>query len=785
MQDEKDLSGAAHAANGTGGESADSDADVLEPDAPEARSSPSTREAFGTLGRALTADAASGWQKVAGHARAMASAAKVKAPIVAADMSRRVRAASSRIGARGRKPGSGRKFQWPSFRLPAIPGGVGARLTRRGVLKTVAVCLVVLCLFVAGSVAYLLKDVPYDDILAGSTQPIITLQTADGEPLIQRGAYQGAYTAREGFPDHLVQAVVSIEDRRFFDHGGLDYRGIGRALVSNVAAGQVVEGGSTITQQLLKILYLEPDRTFTRKAQEFFLSYWLEGHLTKDEILTRYLNNIYLGAGATGMPAAARIYFNKDVADLDVAESALLAGLIHSPSQLNPFENLEGAKARAKVVLAAMRDTGHLNEAEAGVAMIDATRLDPQRPEADGGSWFADWVMADAREIAGPFRGGVSVRTTLDPRLQAFAEASVAKLLDEEGEASNASQASLVALRPDGSVAAMIGGRDYSASQFNRAVQAERQPGSTFKLFVYYAALKAGHSPRDRIQDSPIEIDGWSPQNYSGRYAGRVRMTDAFARSLNAATVRLAMDIGLDNVVAAARELGIDAKLDAVPSLALGASEVTLLDMTGAYASIRAGVAPIEPWGIVGFRIQEGERTFRIGPTKRPQFELGPYQEPMVEMLERVVDRGTGKAAKLDGFAAGKTGTSQDSRDAWFVGFNNRLTVGVWVGNDDGSPMKDVTGGGLPAKIWQTFMVEVEKAANEPGNVADEAEQESTQEQTPRRTPVASIADLVNGAASEEAQQCNVRACSRAYRSFRVSDCTFQPYRGSRKLCDK
>ncbi|WP_081448384.1 PBP1A family penicillin-binding protein [Fulvimarina pelagi] len=742
----------------------------------ESRAAPSTREAFGTLYRALAADAARGGRAFAGWARRTTVILGKKSATWAKLFAQKLRSSSARIP-RGR-PGTGSAFRWPALRMPKLSR---SSWTKARAFKYAAIGLVSAVIIVAAFAAYVLRGVPYTEILAGSSQPIITLTTADGEPLIQRGAYQGAYTPLEAFPEHLTDAVVSIEDRRFFSHGGLDYRGIGRALVANVSEGEVVEGGSTITQQLLKILYLERERTFMRKAQEFFLAYWLESNLSKEEILTRYLNNIYLGAGATGVPAAARIYFNKEVGELDVAESALLAGLIHSPSQLNPFVNLDGAKARAKLVLAAMRDTGRLDDTQAGVAMLDATRLDPQRPEADGGSWFADWVMEDAREVAGPFRGGVSFRTTLDPRLQEIAQTIVARELDENGEESGVSQASMVALRPDGAVVAMIGGRDYEASQFNRAFQAKRQPGSTFKLFVYFAALKAGMSPRDRIEDAPIEVSGWSPENYSGGYSGRVRMADAFARSLNAATARLAMEVGIENVVGAARELGIDAPLEAVPSLALGTSEVSLVDLTGAYASVRAGVAPVEPWGIASFGIEDSDRTFRIGPGKQPTSDLSPYQEPLVGMLRRVVERGTGEAAQLDGFAAGKTGTSQESRDAWFVGFNEELTVGVWVGNDDGTPMNEVTGGGLPARIWRAFMEEAS------GESAAAQTQEDDGEKEPRsgRSAPESITELVRGSAEPEPQQCNVRACSRAYRSFRVSDCTFQPYRGPRKLCDR
>ena len=374
--------------------------------------------------------------------------------------------------------------------------------------------------------------------------------------------------------------------------------------------------------------------------------------------------------------------------------------------------------------------------------------------------------MQEARELAGPYRGTIKVRTSMVPRLQAIAEKVVAEALDREGAEAGASQAALVAMTPEGAVVAMVGGRDYAKSTFNRATTAMRQPGSAFKLFVYYAALKAGLTPGDWVVDAPIEINGWSPENYGGGYRGRVSIAEAFARSLNVATVALAMEIGIDKVIAAARELGIEAQLAETPSLALGSSEVTLLDLTGAYASVRAGVAPVEPWGIGSFHADGQPRAFRVGPPKQPTADLRPYQEDMVGLLRLVVERGTGREADFGAFAAGKTGTSQNHRDAWFVGFTKPLVVGVWVGNDDETPMNEVTGGKLPARIWRNFM-----------SAALAAPEDSAP------TPDAVVASTT--ADGEASAACNFRACARAYRSFRASDCTFQPYGGPRRLCEK
>lgn len=608
-----------------------------------------------------------------------------------------------------------------------------------------------------------LKDVPWSEIRAGTLKPVVVLETADGAPLVRQGPYQGPYARYDQFPPHLIDAVLSIEDRRFMDHFGVDPRGIGRALLRNLEAGSVVEGGSTITQQLIKLQYLDSDRTIKRKIQEVVIAFWLEWKLGKAEILTRYLNSVYLGAGATGMPAAARIYFNKEIGALNLPESAMLAGLLRAPSQWNPIDNFEGARQRTLVVLDAMATNGKITEPQAAEAKTGFTRLHPTTPTPRSGSWFADWISPQASEIAGSSPGSTTVRTTLVPRLQQIAERVVKRALDSEGKTVEASQAALVAMTPDGAVVAMVGGRDYKASQFNRAVTAMRQPGSTFKLFVYYAALKAGLTLSDQVPDAPIDIDGWSPENSGGNYRGWVTLAEAFARSLNAASVALAEEVGLDNVIAAARELGIDAPLANTPSLALGTSEVNLLNLTSAYASVQLGRAPVRPWGIIDFQAAGQPKTFRVGSQAKPNVDLSPYQSDLLGLLQLVVEHGTGRGADPGTFAAGKTGTSQNNRDAWFVGFTEALVVGVWVGNDDDAPMKGVTGGDLPAHIWRDFM------------------REATTE--PTLNGVRSTEAVVDGQGAP--QSCNITACSRSYRSFRPSDCTYQPYSGGRRLCEK
>ncbi len=684
----------------------------------------------------------------------------------------------------------------------------------------------------ATAMAWALHDLSFSAVVAPPAEPIIVLEAADGTKLGRKGPIQDPPVARQDIPQHLVDAVLAIEDRRFYDHWGIDPIGILRASVRNLRAGGVVEGGSTITQQLVKLRLGDDERTLRRKIREAALALWLESRLSKGEILTQYLNTAYFGAGATGISAAARVYFDKTVSELGFEESALLAGLMTAPSRLNPIRNREAAEERAAVVLDAMVAGNRLDSVRAEAAKARPATLKEARFDFSSPTWFSDWVeAAEADDIAHSFGAGrpaIRIRTTLDPRLQALAEKIVSTALDNLGETNGDVQAALVAMQPDGSVVAMVGGRSYEESEFNRAVRAMRQPGSTFKLFVYFAALRNGYSIDQTIEDAPLDIDGWSPDNFAGEYYGTVTLADAFARSLNAATIRLALDVGIDEVVEAARFLGIDAPLGANPSLALGTSEVSLLDLTGAYASVLAGMSPIEPTGIAGYGGLDQRRLLAPGPPARPRQDLAPYQRPLIELLKRVVDGGTGRAAALDGFAAGKTGTSANYRDAWFVGFTENLVAGVWVGNDDGTPMDEMTGGKLPATIWKAFMSEASRiVGHEPspagpggdelvaalgaGDSRDHAGQDSRadapvfggpggqtslfidrqpqrlaepayQDQQPPSTPEGFNVEEGDWPA-RAAVQCDYHACSRAYRSFRRSDCTYQPYRGPRKLC--
>jgi penicillin-binding protein 1A len=656
------------------------------------------------------------------------------------------------------------------------------------VLGRFAIGIVVLttvgALALSGTMLWALNDMPLERP-SDLARPALLLETAGGEALGRVGPLKFADAARKDFPDRLVQAVLSIEDRRFYSHFGIDPVGIVRALHRNAEAGEIVEGGSTITQQLAKMQIVGNERTFARKLREALTAIRLELRLGKEEILTRYLNTIYLGAGAHGMPAAARLYFDKRLDELNVAEAAMLAGLIKAPSQYNPLRDPERARDRAAIVIDAMVANGAIDSQTAADAKARPATLHPATESAQAGSWFADWVAREAVGVTGSFTRSVRVRTTLDTRLQRVAEDVINRALAGEGARAGASQAALVALRPDGAVLAMVGGRDYRDSQFNRAVDANRQPGSAFKLFVYLAALRKGLGPNDMIDAGPVEINDWEPENFGGREYGRVTLADAFARSINTAAVRLAMDVGLDEVIRAARDLGIDARLPQVPSLALGAVELSLLDLTGAFASVRAGRTHVEPWGIGAFGADGQARLQTLGPPMvGSQQSLGRYQQPMIDLLRAVVERGTGKGAALNGFAAGKTGTSQNHRDAWFIGFNESLVVGVWVGNDDGTPMNRVVGGTLPASIWKQFMTQAAGLiAQGDARVTTVTDGRSTQAST--QASQGNQASQATQVSSDAAQplQCDYRACA-SRRSFRPSDCTYQPYSGPRRVCD-
>ena len=540
---------------------------------------------------------------------------------------------------------------------------------------------------------WLIVTAPLGRALEPLDDPAMLLLSQEGRPIARRGAIKDRPVTIAELDPLTPAAFIAIEDRRFRRHWGIDPRAIGRAMVANVAAGGVRQGGSTITQQLAKTSFLTSDRSLKRKAQEVIIAFWLEGWLTKDEILSRYLSSVYFGDGVYGLRAAARHYFDRRPENLTLAQSAMLAGMVQAPSRLAPTKNLSLARKRGKLVLQAMADTGFITLARARAT----TPARPARQSAKipTGTYFADWVAPAAQKAFEADYGLIQVPTTLDADLQRIAVRAIANA--PIGDA----QAALVAMRPDGRVVAMIGGRSYKKSPFNRATQARRQPGSAFKLFVYLAALRAGYRPDDIIEDRPITIDGWTPANNDGVYRGSITLKEAFARSSNAAAVRLSERVGRQNVLRAARELGISTTLPDSPSVALGTAGVSLLELTAAYAAIAGGRYPVEPRGLPQHPQEEGLGAFFA---RRGSLDRERDWGPMLDLLYAATNEGTGRRAALGVPTFGKTGTTQNNRDALFVGFAGNLVVGVWVGRDDDKSLGKVTGGTAPARIWRSFM---------------------------------------------------------------------------------
>ncbi|OYY79566.1 MAG: penicillin-binding protein [Sphingomonas sp. 28-62-20] len=543
------------------------------------------------------------------------------------------------------------------------------------------------------AIGWLIFTAPLSKSLEPLTPPSITLLAADGTPIARRGATIGKPVDAATLPPHVTQAFLAIEDRRFFSHWGVDPWGITRAMLHNLAAGGLREGGSTITQQLAKNAFLDSDRTAGRKLREALIAFWLEAWLTKNEILSRYLSNVYFGDNVYGLSAAAKHYFSTTPDRLSIGQAAMLAGLVKAPSRLAPTGNLSGARARQAVVVGAMVRGGFLSKAEA--ADVSPARLRPDRVrQLPDGTYFADWVLPAARDQAGAISTETRVTTTLDARLQRAAERAVRRAGLKKA------QVALVAMRPDGRIVAMVGGKSYADSPFNRATQARRQPGSAFKLFVYLAALRSGLTPDSIVDDSPVTVGNWSPRNSDGRYRGAITLREAFARSSNVAAARLTQKVGVRNVIRAARDLGISTDLPNEATIALGTASSSLLELTAAYAAIAADRYPVRPHGLTA----ERERGWieALGDRDHPFGER--IHDEMLDLLAASVETGTGRQAALSIDSYGKTGTSQDNRDALFMGFAEDLVVGVWVGNDDNSPNPGLSGGGIPARIWRDFM---------------------------------------------------------------------------------
>jgi penicillin-binding protein 1A len=555
-----------------------------------------------------------------------------------------------------------------------------------------------------GAIAYYGAQLPPIDQLAiPKRPPNIAILAEDGEVLANRGDTGGPAIRLAELPPYLPKAFIAIEDRRFYAHWGIDPMGIARAISANVLRRGGMQGGSTLTQQLAKNLFLTQERTMSRKIQEAILALWLEHKYSKDQILELYLNRVYFGSGAYGVEAASQKYFGHGAREATLAESAMLAGLMKAPTKLAPNRNPEGAQERATQVVTAMAQEGHITEAMAKVAL--GRPAVAVRETAGSINYAADYVMDTLDDTLGAIDEDIVVTTTLNGRMQSAAERALTEELDKKGVKFNVSQGALVALEPGGAVRALVGGRNYSDSQFNRAVAAKRQPGSSFKPFVYLTALERGLTPETVREDGPINVKGWRPENYSREYFGPVTLTNALALSLNTVAVRLGMEVGPKAVIATAHRLGIQSELQPNASIALGTSEVTPLELVTAYAAFANGGVGVQPHVITKVRTADGKLLYQRRGASNGRLIEPQYVSMMNAMMQETLLTGTARKAELPGWqAAGKTGTSQDFRDAWFVGYTSALVGGVWLGNDDNSPTKHASGGNLPVEIWSRFM---------------------------------------------------------------------------------
>ncbi|MBQ8465545.1 MAG: PBP1A family penicillin-binding protein [Alphaproteobacteria bacterium] len=538
-------------------------------------------------------------------------------------------------------------------------------------------------------------------------QPSTTITAENGNEIQSFGSVYSSIIMPDDLPKYVSQAIVATEDRRFYEHFGFDIISFTRAMIINVMHRRYVQGGSTITQQVAKNLFLTSQKNIKRKVQELLLAFWLEHKFTKDQILALYMNRVYLGNGTYGIESAANKYFQKTSNDLNLREAAILAGMLKAPSRYNPIASKERANQRAKIVLQNMVNAGLITSKQMAQALT--MRLGPEiSDKVLGGKHFADWVYQDVNAILGEREEDVYVHTTLDQDIQEKAE----KILDEAILANrnkNVTQGAIVVMDKDGAVRAMVGGVGYEKSQFNRAVSALRQPGSAFKPFVYLTALQQGFTPNDKVMDSPIQIGKWRPENIDKQYHGEVTLKEALRQSYNLATIDLAERVGRRSIIANAKKMGITTPLVNDATLSLGTSEVRVLDMAAAYASLANGGYAVWPYGILEIFSRDGyERYMRQADEPRRILDAQSVLS-LSKMLEEVINTGTGKRARLPFFAAGKTGTSQDFRDAWFAGFTGKYVCVVWVGNDNNSPMRGITGGTLPAEIWRRVMLECAK----------------------------------------------------------------------------
>ncbi len=572
--------------------------------------------------------------------------------------------------------------------------------------RIILIFLSFLVITFAGWLLYCVLTLPdIDQAVARTRQPSTTITAENGNEVKTFGSVYSEVIRLNELPSYVPDAIISTEDRRFYAHFGFDIVAFTRAMLTNIFMGRYAQGGSTITQQVAKNLFLTSQKNIKRKTQELLLAFWLEHKFSKEQILTLYLNRVYLGAGTYGIEAASQKYFQKSSRDMNLLEAAIIAGMLKAPSRYNPIASAERAKARAKVILQNMVNNDALTERQMKYALTLPVGEDKSY-KVQGADYFADWVYREVNDYIGERDNDIYVYTTLDQKIQENAE----KILREAVLAAknrNVSEGAVVVLNKSGEVKAMVGGIDYRKSQFNRAVTALRQPGSAFKPFVYLTALQNGWKREDRIDDVPLSIGKWKPENYDKKYYGSVTLDEALMKSLNLATVNLSESLSRKDIIRTAKKMGISTPVENTPSLALGTFEVKVIDMATAYSAIANGGYATWPHAIKEIYTRDGYQLYqREADTENRILDAGAVKD-LTKMLEKVISQGTGRRAKIPGFAAGKTGTTQDYRDAWFVGFTDEYVIAVWVGNDDNSPMKGVTGGTLPAEIWRKIALSI------------------------------------------------------------------------------
>lgn len=607
----------------------------------------------------------------------------------------RTRVVSGKKKSSTKRPATSRtKKAAPSFKAKAM------RAIKKLIFATMAVLIAVFM--------WILLSLPSVDRFNDQhANPGIVIFDAAGEIINSYGSVYGRYLRYDDIPKHLIDAIIATEDRNFFYHFGFDPLGLARAMVANIRAGHVVQGGSTITQQIAKNLFLSSERSYSRKFKELLMAMKLEWSFSKEKLIEIYVNRVYLGAGTFGVDAASRRYFDKSATEMNMAEAAIITGLLKAPSRFAPTSSPARAKGRAMQILLNMQDAGYIKEAARKKAERDlASFIAKQDTPSSDSYYFTDWILEEIATHIGEVTEDITVQTTMDRDMQAQAAAAIAASINEEAIKKSASQASLLAMEPDGAVKALMGGTSYSKSQFNRVVQSHRQPGSSFKLFVYLSALEQGAYPDMQVVDEPVNVGRWSPRNYGGTHKGVMTLRQAVAMSINTVAVQMSEIYGRGNVIAMARSLGMVSPLEPTPSLALGAYEVTLMEMVGAFAHLASEGLAVKPYGVVKIMNKKGTVLYdrKAQRVSRARVLSEHVVAQANDVFSAVINGGTATRARIGRPAAGKTGTTSDYKDAWFIGYTPNLVAGVWVGNDDATSMTKVTGGNLPATIWHDFM---------------------------------------------------------------------------------